>query len=83
LPRERRICAGRKRPHVLASSTSHIGQIGVEESLAKAKAMEAEAKLLVEEREIMFIDMTNMMMEQKSWVEKHYAIIQQRMRDHT
>jgi hypothetical protein len=30
----------------------------VEESLAKAKAMEAEAKLLAEERETVFIDMT-------------------------
>jgi hypothetical protein len=41
----------------------------VEQSLAKAKAMEAESKLLAEEREIVFIDMTNMMMEQKAWVE--------------
>jgi hypothetical protein len=63
LPRERRRDTERKRPHVLASLTSHIGQFGVEESLAKAKAMEAEAKLIAEEREIMFIDMTNMMTE--------------------
>jgi hypothetical protein len=41
-------------------------EIEVEESLAKAKAIEAEAKLLAEEREIMFIDTTNMTAKEKS-----------------
>jgi hypothetical protein len=49
--------------------------IEVEESLTKAKTMKANAKLLAEEREIIFIDMTNMMTEQKSWVDNHHAII--------
>jgi hypothetical protein len=40
--------------------------------------MEAEAKILAEEREIMFIYTTNMALEQKAWVEKHRDIIQQR-----
>jgi FtsZ-binding cell division protein ZapB len=51
--------------------------IEVDESLEKAKAMEAEAKLLVEEREIMFVHTTNMKVDQKAWVEKRRAIIQQ------
>jgi hypothetical protein len=50
--------------------------IEVEESMAKAKALEAEAKLMTEEREIMFIDTTNMTVGQKAWVEKRRAIIQ-------
>jgi hypothetical protein len=40
--------------------------------------LEAEAKLMAEEREIMFIDTTNMTEGQKAWVEKRRAIIQQR-----
>jgi hypothetical protein len=40
--------------------------------------MEAEAELLAKEREIMFIDTTNMTAEQKAWVEKRRVIIQQR-----
>jgi hypothetical protein len=52
--------------------------IDVEESMAKAKALEAEAKLMAKEREIMFIDTTNMTEGQKPWVEKRRAIIQQR-----
>jgi hypothetical protein len=39
--------------------------------------MEAEAKLLAKERETMFIDMTNMTIEQKSWMEKGHSIIKQ------
>jgi hypothetical protein len=34
--------------------------IEVEESMAKAKAIEVEAKLMAEEREIMLVDTTNM-----------------------
>jgi hypothetical protein len=45
--------------------------------MAKAKAMEVEANVLADEREIMFIDTTKMMEEQKAWVEKHRGIIQQ------
>jgi hypothetical protein len=41
--------------------------IEVKESMVNAKIMEAEAKLMAEEREIMFIDTTNMMAEQKAW----------------
>jgi hypothetical protein len=52
--------------------------IEVEERNAKTKAMEAEAKLLGKEREIMFVDITNMTPEERSWVEKHHAIMQQR-----
>jgi hypothetical protein len=52
--------------------------IEVEERIAKPMAMEAETNLLAEERAIMFVDMTNMTSEQKAWVEKHHAIIQQR-----
>jgi polyphosphate kinase len=51
--------------------------IEVEESIAKAKVIEAEAKLMAEEREIMFVDTTNMSEGQKAWVEKHHAIILQ------
>jgi hypothetical protein len=52
--------------------------IEVEESMAKAKAIEAEAKLMAEEREIMFVDTTNISEGQKAWVEKRRAIILQR-----
>jgi hypothetical protein len=52
--------------------------IKVEETNAKAKAMEAEDKLLAEEREIMFVDMTNMTAEQRAWVEKCRVICRQR-----
>jgi hypothetical protein len=52
--------------------------IEVEESIAKAKAIEAEAKLMAEEREIMLVDTTNMTEAQKAWVEKCRAIILQR-----
>jgi hypothetical protein len=34
--------------------------IGIEDNMAKAKALEAEAKQMAKEREIMFIDTTNM-----------------------
>jgi hypothetical protein len=44
--------------------------IEVEESMAKAKAIEAEAKLMAEEREIMLVDTTNMTEGKKAWVEK-------------
>jgi hypothetical protein len=40
--------------------------------------MEAKAKLLAKERDIMFVDMTNMTAEQKALVEKRHTIIQQR-----
>jgi hypothetical protein len=46
----------------------------VEESMAKSKATEAEAKLMVKEREIMLVDTTNMTEWQKAWVEKRRAI---------
>jgi hypothetical protein len=52
--------------------------IEVEESMAKAKAIEAKAKLMAEEREIMFVDTTNISEGQKAWVEKRRAIILQR-----
>jgi hypothetical protein len=39
--------------------------------MSKAKAIEAEAKLIAEEREIMLVDTTNMMEGQKAWVECH------------
>jgi hypothetical protein len=52
--------------------------IEVEESMAKAKAIEDEAKLMAEEREIMLVDTTNMTEAQKAWVEKRRAIILQR-----
>jgi hypothetical protein len=61
LPRERRRGARRRRPHVINSLTSQKKSIKVEESMPKAKALEAEAKLMDEERKIMFIDTTNMM----------------------
>jgi FtsZ-binding cell division protein ZapB len=51
--------------------------IEVEESMAKTKAIEDEAKLMAEEREIMLVDTTNMTEGQKAWVEKHRAIILQ------
>jgi FtsZ-binding cell division protein ZapB len=59
--------------------------IEVEESMTKTKTLEAEAKLMVKEREIIFIDTTNMMEEQKAWVEKLHAIASSNngMRDHT
>jgi hypothetical protein len=47
-------------------------------SLAKANAMEAKAKILYEEREIMFIYTSNMTAEQKACVEKRRGIFQQR-----
>jgi hypothetical protein len=50
----------------------------VEESMAKAKAIEAKAKLMAEEREIMLVDTTNMMEGQKAWVEKRRVFIVQR-----
>jgi hypothetical protein len=40
--------------------------IEVEESMAKAKAIEVEAKLMTEEREIMLVDITNMTEGQKA-----------------
>jgi hypothetical protein len=40
--------------------------IEVEESTTKAKAIEAEAKLMAEEREIMFVDTSNMTERQKT-----------------
>jgi hypothetical protein len=49
--------------------------IEVEESMAKA--IEAEAKLMAEEREIMLVDTTNMTEGQKAWVEKRRAFIVQ------
>jgi hypothetical protein len=60
LPRERRRGAGRKRPYVINYDLTKKA-IEVEESMTKAKALEADAKLMAEEREIMFIDTTNMM----------------------
>jgi hypothetical protein len=50
----------------------------VEESMAKAKALEANTKLMPKEMEIMFIDTTNMTEGQKAYVEKRHAIIQHR-----
>jgi hypothetical protein len=44
--------------------------IEVEESMAKAKAIEAEAKMMAEEREIMLVDTTNMTEGQKAWGEE-------------
>jgi hypothetical protein len=55
--------------------------IEVEESMAKAKAIEAEAKLMIKEREIMFVDTTKMTEGQKTWVERRCAIIQHATRD--
>jgi hypothetical protein len=52
--------------------------IEVEESMAKAKAIEAKAKLMAEKREIMLVDTTNMTEAQKAWVKKRRAIILQR-----
>jgi hypothetical protein len=49
--------------------------IEVEESMAKAKAIKAEAKLMAEEREIMLVNTTNMTEGQKVWVENRRAII--------
>jgi hypothetical protein len=46
--------------------------------MAKAKAIEAEAKLMAEKREIMLVDTTNMTEAQKAWVEKRRAIILKR-----
>jgi hypothetical protein len=39
--------------------------------MSKAKAIEAVAKLIAEEREIMLVDTTNMTEGQKAWVECH------------
>jgi hypothetical protein len=52
--------------------------IEVEDSMAKAKAIEAEAKLMAEEREIMLVNTTNMTEWQKVWVENRRAIILRR-----
>jgi hypothetical protein len=52
---------------------------GVEESMAKAKAIETEATLMAGEREIMLVDTTNMTEGQKAWVEKRRAFIVQRV----
>jgi hypothetical protein len=52
--------------------------IEVEESMSKAKATVAEAKLMAEERENMLVDTTNMTEGQKTWVEKRRAFIIQR-----
>jgi hypothetical protein len=52
--------------------------IKVEESMAKAKTIKAEAKLMAEEREIMLVDTTSMTEAQKACVEKRRAIILQR-----
>jgi hypothetical protein len=52
--------------------------IEVKESMTKAKAIEAKAKLMAEEREIMLMDTTSMTEGQKAWVEKRHAIILQR-----
>jgi hypothetical protein len=49
--------------------------IEVEESMSKARTIEAEAKLMAEEREIMLVDTTNMTEGQKAWVEKRRAFI--------
>jgi hypothetical protein len=77
LPRERRRNAGRKRPHAINSDLTKKA-IEVVESMTKAKTIKVEAKLMIEKREIMLIDTTNMMEGQKACVEKHRAIIQQR-----
>jgi hypothetical protein len=45
--------------------------------MAKAKALESEAKLMAKEREILFIFTTNMTERQKAWIEKRRTIIQQ------
>jgi hypothetical protein len=44
--------------------------VEVEESMIKEKAIEAKAKLMAEEREIMLVDTTNMTEGKKAWVEK-------------
>jgi hypothetical protein len=49
--------------------------IEVEESMAKANAIKAKAKLMAEEREIMLVNTTNMTEGQKVWVENRRAII--------
>jgi hypothetical protein len=46
--------------------------------MAKTKAIEAEAKMMGEEREIMLVNTTTMTEGQKAWVEKRPSIIQQR-----
>jgi hypothetical protein len=46
--------------------------------MAKTKAIEAEAKLMAEEREIILVDTTKMSEGQKAWIEKRRAIILQR-----
>jgi hypothetical protein len=51
--------------------------IEVEEIMAKANAIEPEAKLMAEKREIMLVDTTDMMKGQKAWVEERRAIILQ------
>jgi hypothetical protein len=40
-----------------------------------AKAIQAEAKLMAQERKIMLVDTPNMKNGQKAWVEKRRAII--------
>jgi hypothetical protein len=50
----------------------------VEESIAKAKTIQAEAKLMAEEREIILVNTTNMTEGQKAWMEKRCAIILRR-----
>jgi FtsZ-binding cell division protein ZapB len=78
LPREERRGVRRKRPHVINFFDLTKKAIEVEERMEKAMVLEAEAKLMAEEREIMFIDTTNMTEGQKAWVEKRRAIIHQR-----
>jgi hypothetical protein len=46
--------------------------------MEKAKAIEADAKLMIKERKILLVDTTNMTEGQKAWVEKCRAIILQR-----
>jgi hypothetical protein len=51
--------------------------IEVKESMAKTKSIEAEAKLMAEEKGIMLVDTTNTTEGQMAWMEKRRAIILQ------
>jgi hypothetical protein len=55
---EKKRCEKEATANVLYDLTKKA--IEVEESMAKAKAIEAEAKLMAKEREIMLVDTSNM-----------------------
>jgi hypothetical protein len=79
--KEEAISVWEEKKHYKKEATTHAfydltkKAIKVEESMAKAKEIEAEAKIMAEEREIMLVDTTNMTKGQKACVDKRCSII--------